>query len=171
VCRGQNKGIEQCFALRDWYFLQCEILPFSTNVDSERRAAQMETVREYPLELGIILAIVLSLVLELGRRLGIYLRIAEETTRKEQTATIRDGLFVLVSLLLGFTLALAAPRYAERRALLVEETVSIGATYLRTSTLPEPYRSRSRSFLSPPRRAGPCDGWVPCLFPTIFSRS
>ena len=107
----------------------------------------METVREYPWELGIALAIFLSLVLELGRRLGVYLRVAEETSRKEQAVTIRDGLFVLVSLLLGFTLALAAPRYAERRALLVEESVSIGTTYLRTSTLPEPYRSHSRSLL------------------------
>jgi hypothetical protein len=107
----------------------------------------METVREYPWELGVLLAIVLSLALELGRRVGVYFRIQEETTRKEQTTTIRDGLFVLVSLLLGFTLALAAPRYAERHTLLVEEAVSIETTYLRASTLPEPYRDQSRTLL------------------------
>jgi hypothetical protein len=51
---------------------------------------------------------------------------------------IRDGLFVLVSLLLGFTLALAVPRYTERRTLLVEEAISIGTIYLRAAVLPRP---------------------------------
>jgi|SRR5881394_1101077 len=62
-------------------------------------------------------------------------------------STIRDGLFVLVSLLLGFTLALASPRYAEPRLLLVEEAVSIGTTYLRASTLPQTYREHSLRLL------------------------
>jgi hypothetical protein len=60
---------------------------------------------------------------------------------------IRDGLFVLVSLLLGFTLALAVPRYNERRALLVEESVSIAATYLHAGMLPQPYRDNARDLL------------------------
>jgi hypothetical protein len=60
---------------------------------------------------------------------------------------IRDGLFILASLLLGFTLALAVPRLVERRSLLVEEAVSIETTYLRAGTLPEPYRDHSRQLL------------------------
>jgi hypothetical protein len=60
---------------------------------------------------------------------------------------IRDGLFVLVSLLLGFTLALAVPRYNERRTLLVEEAISIGTTYLRAGMLPQPYRDNARNLL------------------------
>jgi hypothetical protein len=50
-------------------------------------------------------------------------------------------------LLLGFTLALEAPRYAERRSLLVDEAVSIGTTYLRAGTLPQPYREHSQQLL------------------------
>jgi hypothetical protein len=105
----------------------------------------MEQILNQPLELAILLAVVLALVLELGRRVGSHLQIQEEPNRKEQMATIRDGLFLLVSFVLGFTLALGAARFAERRSLLVEEAISIGTTYLRAGTLPQPYRDHSRS--------------------------
>jgi hypothetical protein len=42
---------------------------------------------------------------------------------------------------------MAVTRFVERRSLLVEESVSIDATYLRTSTLPQPYRDHSRQLL------------------------
>lgn len=61
--------------------------------------------------------------------------------------TIRDGMFVLVSLLLGFTLTMAASRFAERRLLLMEEAISVGTTYLRAGTLPQPYRDHSQGLL------------------------
>lgn len=41
---------------------------------------------------------------------------------------IRDGLFVLISLLLGFTLTLAVTRFNERRSLIIEEADAIEAT-------------------------------------------
>jgi len=107
----------------------------------------METLVNHPWVLGSILAIVLALVLEVGRRVAVCTRLHGEPNRKDQMATIRDGLFVLVSLLLGFTLALASPRYAERRSLLVEEAVSIGTTYLRARTLPQTYREHSQRLL------------------------
>jgi hypothetical protein len=107
----------------------------------------LETLLDHPWELGSILVIVLALALELGRRVAAYSRLHADPNRKDQMTTIRDGLFLLVSLLLGFTLALASPRYAERRALLVEEAVSIGTTYLRASTLPESYREHSQGLL------------------------
>src|SRR5579872_3645407 len=107
----------------------------------------MEYILNRPWELGLVLGVVLGLVLELGRRIAARYRIPEVIERKEQMGTIRDGLFILVSLLLGFTLTLAASRFAERRSLLVEEAVSIGTTYLRASTLPQPYRDHSRELL------------------------
>src|SRR4029077_18232816 len=55
--------------------------------------------------------------------------------------------FVLGSLLLGFSLSIAAARFVERRSLLVEEAISIGTTYLRSATLPQPYRDHSRQLL------------------------
>lgn len=107
----------------------------------------MEYLLNHPLRLGLLLAIVLATTTELGRCAAIYSHIPEDTDRRDQVVAIRDGLFVLVSLLLGFTLALAAPRYADRRSLLVDEAISIGTTYLRAGTLPQPYRDHSQQLL------------------------
>jgi hypothetical protein len=60
---------------------------------------------------------------------------------------LRDGLFILVGLLFGFTLALAATRFAERRSLLIDEANAIGTTYLRAGTLPQPNRDRAQQLL------------------------
>ncbi len=96
---------------------------------------------------GIVVALFLGAMIELGQQIAAWSGLHEETHRKEQTVAIRDGLFVLVSLLLGFTLALAVPRFVERRSRLVEEAVSIGATNLRAGTLPSPYRENARALL------------------------
>ena len=107
----------------------------------------MENVLDHPWELGLILAIVLAFVLDIGLRFARYFKVEELPQRKEQMGTIRDGLFILVSLLLGFTLTMAVSRFVERRSLLVEEAISIGTTYLRAATLPQPYRDHSRQLL------------------------
>jgi hypothetical protein len=107
----------------------------------------MEYLLNQPWLLGLLLALVLAAVIELGQRTAIWSRIQEDPNRKEQMTAIRDGLFVLVSLLLGFTLALAGPRYAERRSLLVEEATAIGTAYLRAGTLQQPYRDEARQLL------------------------
>jgi hypothetical protein len=107
----------------------------------------MEYLLNHPWQLGLLLAIVLSATIELGHRAALYLHIPENPDRREQMVAIRDGFFVLIGLLLGFTLALEAPRYAERRSLLVDEAVSIGTTYLRAGTLPQPYREHSQQLL------------------------
>jgi hypothetical protein len=107
----------------------------------------LETFFNYPWVLGLVLAIVLALALDLGRRVAVRFQIEQLPERKEQMGTIRDGLFVLLSLLLGFTLTIAASRFIERRSLLMEEAISIGTTYLRARTLPTPYRDRSKRLL------------------------
>jgi len=107
----------------------------------------MEYVFNHPWELGLLLGTALAVVLDLGRSIAVRYQIEQTPQRKEQMGTIRDGLFILVSLLLGFTLTLAASRFAERRSLLVEEAISIGTTYLRASTLPQPYRDHSKQLL------------------------
>jgi hypothetical protein len=89
-----------------------------------------------PWLLGLLFAVTAAGAIELGRRTAAYTHIHDDANRKDQMVAIRDGLFVLVSLLLGFTLALAVPRYNERRTLLVEESLSIGTTYLRAGMLP-----------------------------------
>ncbi len=100
-----------------------------------------------PWLLGLLLGISLAGAIELGRQTAAYIHIHDDVNRKEQTAAIRDGLFVLVSLLLGFTLTLAVSRFTERRTRLVEEAISIGTTYLRAATLPQPYRDHARDLL------------------------
>jgi hypothetical protein len=107
----------------------------------------MDSAFNHPWELGVVMAIVLATAMDLGRRTAAHSHIQDDANRKDQMTAIRDGLFVLVSLLLGFTFALAAPRYAERRSLLIEEAISIGTTYLRASTLPQPYRDHSQQLL------------------------
>jgi hypothetical protein len=107
----------------------------------------MDYALNHPWELGLLLMIVFAFVLDLGRRTAVRYRIEEAPQRKEQMETIRDGLFILVSLLLGFSLSMAASRYAERRSLMVEEAISIGTTYLRASTLPQPYQDHSKQLL------------------------
>jgi Protein of unknown function (DUF4239) len=100
-----------------------------------------------PWLLGLVVAISLAAAIELGRRTAAYLHIHDDANRKEQMVAIRDGLFVLVSLLLGFTLALVVPRYNERRVLLVEEAISIEKTYLLADMLPQPYRDNAHDLL------------------------
>ena len=104
----------------------------------------MRQIMDHPWVMGSLLAVALALVLDFGCWVGIRSRIQENPNRKEHMGTIRDGLFVLVSLLLGFTLAFASTRFAERRSLLIEEAISIGTAYLRASTLPPPYRDHSQ---------------------------
>ena len=107
----------------------------------------MEYIFDHPWVFGLLLALVMALVLDLGRHVASYFKIEQAPSRKEQMGTIRDGLLVLVSLLLGFTLSMASTRFGERRSLMVEEATSIGTTYLRAGTLPQPYRDHSKQLL------------------------
>src|SRR5271169_1927064 len=107
----------------------------------------MEYSVNHPWLLGPLLGLVLSAVIEVGQRTAILSHIHEDPSHKDQMIGIRDGLFVLISLLLGFTLAMSAPRYAESRSLLIEEASAIGNTYRRAATLPQPYRDKARQLL------------------------
>ena len=107
----------------------------------------MKFLLNHPWPLGLMVALVLSSVIEAGYQIAVRARIQEDSNRKDQMVAIRDGLFVLVGLLLGFTLALAAPRFADRRALLIDEANAIGTTYLRAATLAQPYRDQARQLL------------------------
>ena len=71
--------------------------------------------------MGSLLAIVLAFALELGCYCAANFQVEQVQQRKERMGTIRDSFFILVSLLLGFTLTLAASRFVERRSLRIEE--------------------------------------------------
>src|SRR5215469_6158065 len=102
---------------------------------------------DHPVPLALLLAIALAFALDVGRQVAVRCKIDQDPDRKQQMSTIRDSFFILLSLLLGFTLTFATSRFAERRSLAVEEAVSLGTTYLRASTLPQPYRDHSKQLL------------------------
>jgi hypothetical protein len=107
----------------------------------------MESLLNHPWPLGLLTALLLVAVIEVGYQSAIRLRIQEYANRKDQMIAIRDGLFILVGLLFGFTLALATPRFADRRVLLIDEANAIGTTYLRAGTLPSPNREQAQQLL------------------------
>lgn len=107
----------------------------------------MEFLLNHPWPLGFLTAVLLAGFIEAGHQARQHSRFPADSEKRDQIATIRDGLFVLLSLLLGFTLALAAPRFADRRLLLIEEANAIGTTYLRAGTLPSYYRDQARDLL------------------------
>jgi hypothetical protein len=107
----------------------------------------LDSVIHHPWEFGFLTLLLLSLVMEVGYRTANCSHLEVDEDRKNQLIAMRDGLFVLVSLLLGFTLALAAQWYGERRRLLVDEANAIGTTYLRAGTLPSASRNQAQSLL------------------------
>jgi hypothetical protein len=104
------------------------------------------TLRDHPLLLLVVLVPLLYVLVEIGFRLGQRGRRVEEKYHEQFSAT-RDQAAVLLSLLLGFTLAMAVSRYDLRTQDTVAESDAIDATMLRAELLPEPARSRVRPLL------------------------
>lgn len=66
---------------------------------------------------------------------------------KESSGVLQGVLLGFMGLVLAFGLSLALGRYESRRTAVVDDANTIGTTYLRAQTLPEPMRSRSLSLL------------------------
>ena len=66
---------------------------------------------------------------------------------KESSGVLQGALLGFMGLILAFGLSLALGRYEDRRAAVVDDANTIGTTYLRAQTLPEPMRSRSLPLL------------------------
>ena len=98
------------------------------------------------LELAIVvLAVVVGTTL-VGVALGRYLRDRGEGFR-EPFGVVQAALVGFVALILAFGLSMAVGRYEARRAAVVDEANTIGTTYLRAQTLPEPIRTESMGLL------------------------
>jgi len=107
----------------------------------------MDFLLNAPWLLFLVVALVLFASSLAGFRLATVSRINEDTHHHEQINSLREGLFVLLGLLLGFTVAMALPRFDERRQLVIDEANAIGTTMLRAEMLPEPERSKSLELL------------------------
>jgi hypothetical protein len=85
-----------------------------------------------------LLLVGLSLVVEFGLRV----RQASpdgDAARQSLIESARDGLRVLLSLLLGFSLPMALEHYEHRNQLVIDEANAIAAVEQRAETLPEPF--------------------------------
>jgi Protein of unknown function (DUF4239) len=83
----------------------------------------------------------------LGYRLALSTRINEDSHHHEHITGLREGLFVLLALLLGFTVAMVLPRFDQRNQLVIDEANAIGTTMLRAEMLPEPQRDKTKELL------------------------
>jgi hypothetical protein len=82
-----------------------------------------------------------------GFRLGARIDSSVEETTKSQITSLQGAILALFGLLLAFTFSMAVSRYDLRKQLVVEESTSIGTTYLRAQLLPEPYRTEISKLL------------------------
>jgi hypothetical protein len=81
-----------------------------------------------------------------GLLVGRSLRESRESV-SESFGVLQAALLGFMGLILAFGLSLAIGRYDTRRQAVVEDATTIGTTYLRAQTLPEPMRSRSLTLL------------------------
>jgi hypothetical protein len=88
------------------------------------------------------------LTVELGLRLRSSYAQNNQDILYEQVKEARDGIVFLLSLLLGFTLAMALTHYDQRKQLVVEEANAIGTTARRARLLPEPYSTQMTRMLA-----------------------
>src|SRR5215211_5339780 len=96
--------------------------------------------------MALLLAVAVLGATALGVFLGHRVRHLSDTL-KEPFGVLQAALLGVVGLILAFGLSLAVTRYENRRDAVVDEANTIGTTYLRAQTLPEPVRSRSLTLL------------------------
>ena len=97
----------------------------------------------------VLIAFFLLSLAEIGYRLGMWLHVRSAVieARARQFATVQEAVLILVSLMLGFTFAMALERYNTRRELVIKEANAIGTTFLRASMLPEGHTAPVRDAL------------------------
>ncbi len=107
----------------------------------------MRSILDNPVTLFLVSMFLLILAIEFGILLAQLTHASLDDVRRQQIYSTRDAMLVLLSLLLGFTLALGEPRFERRRQLVVDESNAIGTTILRAEMLPEPARTNVESLL------------------------
>ena len=107
----------------------------------------MRSLLDKPWLVFITVGVALFTSAMLGYRLALKTRINEDSHHHEHVASLREGLFVLLALLLGFTVAMVLPQFDQRNQLVIDEANAIGTTLLRAEVLPEPQRSKTLELL------------------------
>jgi len=91
--------------------------------------------------IALVLIVLLALAGELGYRLGRATRHTATEQEGTQFTSIEVALLALLSLLLGFTFAMALSRFEYRKQMVVQESNAIGTAALRAQFLPESDRA------------------------------
>jgi hypothetical protein len=110
-------------------------------------SAALTGLIDYPVALFAVLFVTLVSVVEIGCRLALWTAINGDEDLHEQIVAVRDGLSVLLSLLLAFSLAMVLTRFDLRKQLIVDEANAIGTTRLRAQMLAEPARGKILNLL------------------------
>src|SRR5262249_6552054 len=84
---------------------------------------------------------------EIGFRVGRRRRPSVDDTTRANVSSVQAAMLGLLALLLGFTFALSAERFAARKKVVLDEANAIGTTYLRSRFLEEPRRDRVAALL------------------------
>ena len=87
-----------------------------------------------------ILFITLVIAIEMGYRIGRKYDPRSNKEAKSHIQAIQTSLLGILALLLGFTFSLSLQRYDNRNVAVVDESVAIGAAYLRSQLLPDSVR-------------------------------
>ena len=88
------------------------------------------------------------LIVEGGYRVGRWRREHTDPEQKSQTGAILAALLALLGFLLAISFGIAADRFAERKALVLQEANDIGTTFLRTNFLPDAQNDTSKRLLA-----------------------
>lgn len=102
---------------------------------------------DHPPVLFIALFVVLAACVEVGVRLARRGSGHLPDDLHQELGRIRDEFAVLLSVLLGFTLAMVVSRYDLRKQLVVNEADAIGTTGLRAEMLPGPASDKAQDLL------------------------
>jgi Protein of unknown function (DUF4239) len=95
--------------------------------------------------MSVCIALITSALL--GYRLALSTRINEDSHHHEHITGLRDGMFILLGLLLGFTVAMVLPQFNQRNQLITDEANAIGTTMFWAEMLPEPQRGKALDLL------------------------
>lgn len=91
--------------------------------------------------------LLLLFVVEAGYRFGQWRSERADPEQKSQTGAVFGGLLALLGFLLAISFGIAADRFAQRKALVLEEANAIGTAFLRTDFLPQPQAEASKKLL------------------------
>ena len=83
----------------------------------------------------------------IGQRYGIIHSKLNADIQHSSIDSVVSAAFGLLAFMLAFTFQIAANRYDDRKAMLIEEVKNVRTTYLRAGLLPEPFNSGTKKHL------------------------